>query len=133
MLSHGKRFVEHMNPNSYSWCLMRYAIIKYVLFNLTSFLSVIGVELQGNILFILSCQWILKFFFPIELPILSPIVHATLKTYESWLNTIRVQMNSFTSPPDDYIPGCSAANSTFNGPKILKYQSMLDPANTPFW
>ena len=40
-----------MNPNSYSWCLMRYAIIKYVLVNLTTFLGVVGVETQGIILY----------------------------------------------------------------------------------
>ena len=69
----------------------------------------------------------------LELPTLSPIVHATLKTYENWLNILRSTINMFTAPPDDYIPGCAAANSAFNGPKLLKYQSMLEPANTPFW
>lgn len=49
------------------------------------------------------------------------------------------ELNSFPGPPDDYIPGCNLSNApgttnsySFNGPKILKYQSMLDPANTPF-
>lgn len=39
-----------MNPNSYSWCLMRYAIVKYVLINITSFLGVVGIEPNGKYL-----------------------------------------------------------------------------------
>jgi hypothetical protein len=46
-LSYNKRYLEHMNPKSYSWCLLRYAIIKYSLTNIKNFLNVIGIEPQG--------------------------------------------------------------------------------------
>lgn len=52
------------------------------------------------------------------------------------MELILIDLNSLGGPPDDYIPNCSLNTSQqfthFNGPKILKYQSMLDPANTPF-
>lgn len=93
---------------------MRYAIIKYTINNITSFLSVLGIELQ-------------------ELAMLSPLVHQVLKTFEHWSEILIAQLNAFNGPPDDYIPGCNVnTNFSLNGPKILKYQSMLDPANTPF-
>jgi hypothetical protein len=38
---------EHMDPNSYSWCIMRFAIVKYLLNNITKFLNLIGLEPQG--------------------------------------------------------------------------------------
>lgn len=111
---YGKRYWEHMNPKSYSWCLMRYGILKYTIFNIQSFLAIIGIELQ-------------------ELATLSPLVHQLLKTFENWKELTLSQLKLFNGPPDDYIPGCNLNNSiNVNGPKILKYQSMLDPANTPF-
>ena len=49
------------------------------------------------------------------------------------MELLLIELNSFNGPPEDYIPNCNLnANVNFNGPKILKYQSMLDPANTPF-
>jgi hypothetical protein len=45
----GDNTSEHMDPNSYSWCLMRFAIVKYLLNNITQFLNLIGIEPQGKI------------------------------------------------------------------------------------
>ena len=39
---------EHSNPNSYSWCVMRLAIIKMVQHQLQEFLYVAGIEIQGK-------------------------------------------------------------------------------------
>ncbi len=38
---------EHSDPNSYSWCLLRYAIVKFIRNSLVSFLPQIGIELPG--------------------------------------------------------------------------------------
>lgn len=38
---------EHLNPKSYSWCLMRYAIVRYVSHSLKTFLPKVGMELSG--------------------------------------------------------------------------------------
>ena len=113
-LTHGKRYWEHMSPKSYSWCLMRYAMLKYAVHKVHSFLAVIGIEAQ-------------------DVAALSPLVHQMLGSFERWQECLLAQLNEFNGPPDDYIPGCNVSNSiNLNGPKILKYQSMLDPANTPF-
>lgn len=39
---------EHSNPNSYSWCIMRLAIVKIMQQQLQDFLNVAGIEMQGN-------------------------------------------------------------------------------------
>uniref|UniRef100_A0A182NDD9 RAVE complex protein Rav1 C-terminal domain-containing protein n=1 Tax=Anopheles dirus TaxID=7168 RepID=A0A182NDD9_9DIPT len=38
---------EHSNPNSYSWCIMRYALIRVAQNQLQSFIAVAGIEMQG--------------------------------------------------------------------------------------
>lgn len=48
-----KNKLEHLNPKSYSWFLMRIAILKYSLHCLTSFLITLGIE-QNGILNILT-------------------------------------------------------------------------------
>lgn len=40
--------VEHSNPNSYSWCVLRLAVMKIVQCQLQDFLNVAGIELQGK-------------------------------------------------------------------------------------
>lgn len=44
-----KNKLEHFNPKSYSWFLMRIAILKYSLHCLASFLSILGIEHNGNL------------------------------------------------------------------------------------
>lgn len=39
---------EHSNPNSYSWCIMKLAIVKILQMQLQDFLSVAGIEMQGK-------------------------------------------------------------------------------------
>lgn len=41
--------VEHSNPNSYSWCVMRLAIVKILQSQLQDFLNVAGIEMQGKL------------------------------------------------------------------------------------
>lgn len=38
---------EHTNPNGYSWCIMRLAIVKILQQQLQEFLNVAGIEMQG--------------------------------------------------------------------------------------
>ncbi len=40
--------VQHSNPNSYAWCLMRYACIKLAQGILERFLQLAGVEASGE-------------------------------------------------------------------------------------
>ena len=39
---------EHSDANSYSWCLMRYAVVKLVISKIQAFLPLAGIELAGK-------------------------------------------------------------------------------------
>lgn len=41
---------EHSDSNSYSWCLMRYAVLKLVVTKIQSFLPLSGIELAGEMI-----------------------------------------------------------------------------------
>lgn len=69
-----KRFFEHMNPKSYSWCLMRYAIVKYSLANINAFFNVIGIE-------------------PQDIAIQSPLIHQIMKSFEKWQEMLLFELN----------------------------------------
>jgi len=103
---------EHLDPNSYSWCLIRFAVVKFIRNSLVNFLPQIGIELP-------------------ELPVCSPLLQAVLKTMEQWEELLQGKLELFAGPPQDYIPGCFP-DSTVNGPTILKYKALLEPMNTPF-
>ena len=45
---------EHVDPHSYSWCLLRYVIVYHVRRQLVAFLPQIGIELPGTNL-VLNC------------------------------------------------------------------------------
>jgi hypothetical protein len=38
---------EHLDPNSYSWCILRFATIRLAKHYITQFLLVAGIELPG--------------------------------------------------------------------------------------
>jgi hypothetical protein len=40
---------EHSNPNSFSWCLMRYACLRLAQSSLEKFVNVAGIELTGKL------------------------------------------------------------------------------------
>lgn len=104
--------IEQLDPSSYSWGILRYAIVKISYHHLLKFLSVGGIEQS-------------------DLPSISPKIHAVLKVVEKWLQVLKINMDSFGHPPPNYIPGCYVENIQ-KGPAILKYKQLLDLNNTPF-
>ena len=46
--------VEHSNPHSFAWCLMRHACIVLAQQNLEKFLSMAGIEYSGKLTFLLT-------------------------------------------------------------------------------
>jgi len=44
--------LQHSDPNSYAWCLMRHAVIKMAQETLQKFVSMAGIELPGKQTFI---------------------------------------------------------------------------------
>ncbi|XP_075227186.1 rabconnectin-3 alpha isoform X2 [Lycorma delicatula] len=103
---------EHSNPTSYSWCIMRLAIMRLVQGQLQDFLNTAGIELQ-------------------ELPVSSPLIHGVLRVVSQWSEVLREELEMRGPPPSDYIPGCYVEASA-PGPPIHKYRSLLDKGNTPF-
>lgn len=101
---------EYLNPKSYSWCLIRFALVKLSLHNITTIMDIIGVELH-------------------EIAILSPDAYEVLKSLERWTEMLKHDLNALNGPPDNYL---SEYSSSFNGPKVFQYQTLLKPENTPF-
>ncbi|XP_078694772.1 dmX-like protein 2 isoform X2 [Branchiostoma floridae x Branchiostoma belcheri] len=102
---------EHSDPNSYSWSLMRLALVKIVFHNVQNFLPTAGIEMA-------------------ELPVASPLLHAVLKNLELWQQMLIGRLELFNGPPLDYIPLSGVESS--GGPALLRYKAMLEPTNTPF-
>ncbi|KAL0271823.1 UNVERIFIED_CONTAM: hypothetical protein PYX00_008798 [Menopon gallinae] len=103
---------EHSNPFSYSWSIMRLAVLRLVQIHLQEFLSVAGIEMQ-------------------ELPVCSPLIHGVLRGLAHWQDCLKEDLESRGPAPVDYIPGCYV-ESTDTGPAIHKYRSLLEKSNTPF-
>ena len=74
----------------------------------------------------------LNLFINLELPVASPLIYASLRITEAWLNSTLVSLDAFpSSPPDNFIPGCFP-NPGASGPAIEKYKSLFQQQNTPF-
>ncbi|KAG8598097.1 hypothetical protein GDO81_002497 [Engystomops pustulosus] len=104
---------EHSNPNSYSWALMRLAMVQFVLQNLKIFYPLAGHELS-------------------ELPVASPLCHATLKTLQRWEQVLLRRLELYEGPPQDFIAIPTAEEALSAGPAILRHKALLEPTNTPF-
>ncbi|XP_061395403.1 dmX-like protein 2 [Musca vetustissima] len=103
---------EHLDPMSYSWCILRVAIMKVFIKKVQDFVNISGIELQ-------------------DLPVLSPLSHEVLRTLSRWQEIALEILLSKGPPGEDYIPGCFS-NSGVPGLSIHKYRSLLSKDNTPF-
>lgn len=108
--SEDKNLSEHLNPKSYSWCLIRYNAVKLSLHHIITIMNIIGIEMH-------------------EIAILSPCAYEVIKSFERLLEKLRSELNESDGPPDNYM---KEYNTGFNGPKVFQYQSILNPENTPF-
>ncbi|XP_069818776.1 dmX-like protein 1 isoform X1 [Dendropsophus ebraccatus] len=104
---------EHSNPNSYSWALMRLAMVQFVLQNLKSFYPLAGHELS-------------------ELPVASPLCHAILKTLQRWEQVLLRRLELYEGPPQDFITIPTSEEALSAGPALLRHKALLEPTNTPF-
>ncbi|EAT41943.1 AAEL006472-PA, partial [Aedes aegypti] len=109
---HRRENTEHSNPNSYSWCVMRLALIRVAQNHLQTFINVAGIEMQ-------------------ELPVCSPLIHGILRSLSSWQDLLKEELENRGPASVDYIPGCFV-ESEAKGPAIHKYRSLLEKSNTPF-
>ncbi|XP_078026750.1 dmX-like protein 1 isoform X4 [Epinephelus lanceolatus] len=104
---------EHSNHNSYSWCLMRLAMVQLVLVNLKSFYPMAGYDL-------------------LDLPVGSPLCHAVLKTLQRWEQVLQKRLEIFGGPPSKYIATPLQDETTAPGPALLRHKALFEPSNTPF-
>ncbi|GFO28212.1 Dmx-like protein 2 [Plakobranchus ocellatus] len=111
LMKQAKSNVEHTDPGSYSWCIIRYAVIKSVIANLNTFLPQIGIELT-------------------ELPNASPFLHAVMKVLDQWQDILQSRLDLFGGAPNNYIPGLMIDVAT--GQPLSKLQALFLTENTPF-
>ncbi|XP_036136303.1 dmX-like protein 1 isoform X6 [Molossus molossus] len=104
---------EHSNSNSYSWSLMRLAMVQLVLNNLKTFYPFAGHDLA-------------------ELPVSSPLCHAVLKTLQCWEQVLLRRLEIHGGPPQNYIASHTSEENLSAGPAILRHKALLEPTNTPF-
>ncbi|CAG5924332.1 unnamed protein product [Menidia menidia] len=104
---------EHSNHNSYSWCLMRLAMVHLVLVNLKSFYPMAGYDL-------------------LDLPVASPLCHAVLKTLQRWEQVLQKRLELFGGPPSKYISTHLQDEAASPGPALLRHKALFEPSNTPF-
>ncbi|XP_062369451.1 dmX-like protein 1 isoform X5 [Cinclus cinclus] len=104
---------EHSNSNSYSWSLMRLAMVQLVLHNLKIFYPLAGHDLS-------------------ELPVSSPTCHAVLKTLQRWEQVLLRRLELYGGPPQHYISVHASEDALAAGPALLRHKTLLEPTNTPF-
>lgn len=103
--------MQHADPNSLAWAIMRHAVLKLAHGQLTRFLPITGLEAH-------------------ELPVSSPLIHNTMRTIQRWQELTKNDLDSRGPSPTDFIPGCFVEQQP--GPAIHKYRQLLEPHNTPF-
>nr|XP_036228711.1 dmX-like protein 2 isoform X2 [Bactrocera oleae] len=94
---------EHLNPSSYSWSILRLAVLQLVSSKIQEFVNVAGIEIQ-------------------DLPVLSPLSHELLRTLRRWQDFAINLLITKGPPPEDFIPGCFVESSG-QGPAIHRYRS----------
>jgi len=68
----------------------------------------------------------------LELPVCSPLVSSVHKILEQWETDLKDRLEKFDSAPASYIPGVYIEPSFGSSVTIVKYHTIMDPANTPF-
>ncbi|XP_058022734.1 dmX-like protein 1 isoform X7 [Ahaetulla prasina] len=104
---------EHSNSNSFSWSLMRLAMVQLVLRNLKSFYPLAGHDLT-------------------ELPVCSPLCHAVLKALQRWEQVLLRRLEMHGGPPENFISIHILQDTSSSGPALLRHKVLLEPTNTPF-
>ncbi|KAG8130804.1 hypothetical protein E2320_017450, partial [Naja naja] len=101
---------EHSNSNSFSWSLMRLAMVQLVLHNLKSFYPLAGHDLT----------------------VCSPLCHAVLKALQRWEQVLLRRLKMHGGPPENFISIHVLQDASSSGPALLRHKALLEPTNTPF-
>uniref|UniRef100_H2XV65 RAVE complex protein Rav1 C-terminal domain-containing protein n=1 Tax=Ciona intestinalis TaxID=7719 RepID=H2XV65_CIOIN len=106
---------DQLDPDSYSWKILRLVIVQTVIKSLKGFLSLAGLDIN-------------------EISANSSLLAATLRILQDWLSEAYCALEESSGPPTDFLPSFQNSDSNFGGPRpaMLRYQAMLEPNNTPF-
>lgn len=107
MKKHRRENTEHSNPYSYSWNVIRLAVMKLAQHQLQEFIGIAGIEMQGMIRTVTLRTLYKSFTYLSELPVASPLIHGILRTLTSWQDLIKEELSLRGPAPPDYIPGKS--------------------------
>ncbi|OWA51395.1 DmX-like protein 2 [Hypsibius exemplaris] len=102
---------EHLDPNSYSWAILRLVIVKAATRVVQQVLTTVSVDQQ-------------------DLPVISPALHLTMRVLEKWQNSAVHSLDDFGAAPEHYIPRTYSGEAPQS--KKSPYAVLLDPDNTPF-
>ena len=100
-----------IDPNSYSWKLMRVAIIKLVAADLQAFFPLVGFELN-------------------ELSTNSPFLFAVVRILQEWQTQLHEVLDLCDDVPSHLVQLTSSLPPS--RPAMLRFQAILEPTNTPF-
>ncbi|TNN59137.1 DmX-like protein 1 [Liparis tanakae] len=87
------------------WCLMRLSMVQLVLVNLKSFYPMAGYDL-------------------LDLPVVSPLCHAGLKTLQRWEQVLQKRLEIFGGPPSKYISTLLKDETAAPGPALLRHKAL---------
>ncbi|XP_040565654.1 dmX-like protein 2 isoform X5 [Lepeophtheirus salmonis] len=121
--------IEHLDPESFSWTLMRFAVIRLSQDILEKFLTVAGIEIPVSLLRHNSSDAVQDSYE--DLPVASPLIYGCLRATDNWLDAVNCKLHSFENKSEQLFPGCYA-DSSVHGPAIEKYKCLFEPQNTPF-
>lgn len=75
---------EHSDPHSYSWAILRLTTLKAAMKVMQQVLTTVGVEQQ-------------------DLPVLSPVLHSTMRTLEEWQKTAAQAIEDYGAAPEGFV------------------------------
>ena len=70
----------------------------------------------------------------VDLPSLSPQLHAALKMIERWTQSFHEKLEGLQGPPTNFISQFPVSQDGFprGGRALMRYKALMDPQNTPF-
>lgn len=74
----------------------------------------------------------ISFLLRTDLPVVSPLCHAVLKTLQRWEQVLQKRLEIFGGPPSKYISTLLKDETAAPGPALLRHKALFEPSNTPF-
>lgn len=99
------------DPFSYSWRLMRLAMVKLAKNELSRIVTIAGIDST-------------------ELSHVSPFLDGVIRIFTVWQDRLFKELEAVSPAPYNFLKNSTVEN--LSGPPINKYRALLDHTNTPF-